>query len=124
MKLAANMTDIFGVISPPPGTPGGGSDPVAAISNILSVGLQLVLLVAIILLLVYLLWGAFDWLVSGGEKEKIAKAQNKITNAVVGMLLVIAAFTIFTIVTGNILGNKIIENTGSGWRLIIPTVAP
>ena len=125
MKLAADINSIFGTIAPPPGTPGGASsDPVAAISKVLSVGLQLVLIVAAILLLVYLLWGALDWLVSGGEKEKLVKAQNKITNAVIGMLMVVAAFTLFTVVTGTILGNKIIENTGDGWKLIIPTIAP
>jgi|GEM_PF-383769 len=117
------LTKLFGQISPPAGNLGGG-DPVAGISKLLSVALQLVLLLAAGLLLLYMLLGTFDWIVSGGEKEKIAKAQNKITSAAVGMILVIAVFTVFTLFMGTILGNQIIDTSGGGWRLIIPTIAP
>jgi len=123
MKLAVNdIGGIFGTIAPP--TSLGAGDPVTALSNLFSFGLQLVLVIGALSLLVYLLWGAMDWLFSNGEKEKLAKAQNKIMNAIIGMLLIIIVFTLFTVITGTILGNKIIENTNGGWRLIIPTIAP
>lgn len=124
MKLAQNsVSDIFGRISPPPGTP-SSPDPIAGLSKLLSVALQLVLTGAALLLLIYMLMGAVDWLASQGEKEKIVKAQQKIFNAIIGMLMVVVSFTIFTVITGTILGNKIIDTSGGGWRLIIPTIAP
>jgi hypothetical protein len=123
--LAVNdaIPSIFGQVSPPAGTPSG--DPVAAISKLLSTALQFVLLIAAFLLLLYMFLGAFDWITSGGEKEKIAKAQGKITSAIIGMVLVIAVFTVFSLAMGTVFGNRIIENIpGQGWRLIIPTIAP
>lgn len=124
MKLAQDIKDIFGQISPPPGSPGGSGDPISGLSKIISVGLQLFLVIAAVLMLIYLLWGGLDWITSSGEKEKLLKAQNKLLNAVIGMIVIIAAFTIFTLITGTILGNKIIDTSGGGWRLIIPTIAP
>lgn len=47
-----------------------------------------------ILLLVYLLYGGFLWMTSGGSDEGVKKAQTMIKNAVVGLLIVIAAFAI------------------------------
>lgn len=35
--------------------------------------------------LVYLLWGAFDWLTSEGDKEKYSAARSKIIHAIAGM---------------------------------------
>jgi len=125
MKFLATTTqDLFGTIAPPPGSPGSTSDPIIGIAKLFGVALQLILLVAAILLLIYLLWGALDWLTSGGEKEKILKAQNKIVNAVVGMVLVIAVFTVFALINDKVLGNKIIDTSGGSWRLIIPTIGP
>ena len=122
--LAATTQDLFGTIAPPPGSPGSTSDPIAGITKLFGVALQVILLIAALLLLIYLLWGALDWITSGGEKEKILKAQNKIVNAVIGMIFVIAVFTVFTLINGTILGNKIIDTSGGGWRLIIPTIGP
>lgn len=124
MKLAQDIKDVFGQISPPPGSPGGSGDPISGLSKFLSVGLQIFLIIAAIMTLVYMLWGAMDWITSSGEKEKLSKAQNKITNAVIGMIVIIFAFTIFTLITGTILGNKIIDTSGGGWRLVIPTISP
>lgn len=124
MRLLADdsIQDIFGQVSPPPGTPGDPSDPIGGLSKLLSVGLQGIILIASLMALIYLLWGAIDWIGSSGEKDKLLKAQNKMFQAVIGLLILIAVFTIFTLITGHVLGNKIIDTSGGGWRLIIPTV--
>ncbi len=122
--LAADVGTIFGTIAPPPGTPGNPNDPIGGLSKLLSTGLQLLILVAAILAFIYMLWGALDWINSNGEKEKLLKAQNKIIQATVGLIILIGVFTVFTVITGQILGNQIIDTTGGGWRLIIPTIAP
>lgn len=40
----------------------------------------------------YFLWGAWDWLISEGDKQKVADARNKITQAIVGFLILILSF--------------------------------
>lgn len=114
--IAANPADIFGTVKPPVSSI--STDPLEAIPKLIGTGINLFLLFAAALLLVYLLWGALDWITSGGNKEAITKAQNKITNAVIGIVIVVAAITLFTAVTGNILG--IIDISGGGWRFKIP----
>lgn len=45
--------------------------------------------------LVFMIWGAFDWITSGGDKEKITNARRKITNALIGLaLLALSAFIV------------------------------
>lgn len=44
--------------------------------------------------LIMLLWGALAWVTSGGEKEGVEKARNKIVAAIVGILLVVVALSI------------------------------
>ena len=39
-----------------------------------------------------IVWGAWDWLISGGDKEKLQGAQKKLINAMVGIILFAIAF--------------------------------
>lgn len=48
-----------------------------------------------IMLLVYLVWGAFEWLTSGGDKGKIENSRSRIMNALIGVALVALAFAIW-----------------------------
>ncbi len=119
MKIALSSIDqLFGQITPPPGS-GFATGP-NPIGQLIAVAIRVFLIAAAIVALYYLLWGALDWITGGGDKEKIAKAQSKITNATVGMILVIVALTIFGVLTGNILG--IIKNGPNGWEFTIPVL--
>jgi len=123
MKLLtdAAIDDLFGGISPPAAMNVGGSDPVQGLGKFIGFGIQMFILAAGLFLLIYLLWGAFDWIISNGEKERITKAQHKITNALVGMILVFIVLTVFNLLAGNILG--IVEPNGSGgFNIKIPTL--
>ena len=73
MKLLtqANVEDIFGKVEPPKGMNFGSDNPVSSFSNLLGLGINLFIIVAGMFLLLYLLWGAYDWITSSGEKEKI-----------------------------------------------------
>lgn len=44
--------------------------------------------------LLYLLLGAFSWVTSGGAKENVEKARDKIQAAIVGLILIVAVLTI------------------------------
>jgi len=127
MKLLADVDpaiqELFGGISPPDAMNVGGSDPVQGLGRFIGFGIQMFVLVAGMFLLVYLLWGAFDWISSSGEKEKITKAQNKITNALIGILLVFVVLTVFNLLAGNILGIIVVDpNSPNGFQIKLPTL--
>lgn len=44
--------------------------------------------------IVYFLLGAFTWITSGGDKAKVEDARNKITNAVIGLVLLVSSFVL------------------------------
>lgn len=47
-----------------------------------------------ILVMIYFIWGAIDWITSGGDKGKTEAARNKITQAVIGLILLVSSFTL------------------------------
>lgn len=63
----------------------------------------LLFIFAFLLTFMYLLLGGIQWLTSGGDKAQLEQARNKITNAIVGLIIVAAAYAIFTLV-GQFLG--------------------
>lgn len=50
--------------------------------------------VAAALVIIYFLWGAFNWLKSGGNKEEVAAARQTITHAIIGFIILMFAFFI------------------------------
>jgi len=62
-----------------------------------------------LLLLLYLLLGGFQLMTSGGDPKKTQEAKGKITNALVGFIIVFIAYWLVQIV-GKILGIEIITS--------------
>jgi len=52
--------------------------------------------------------GAIQWLASGGDKAGLQQAQQKLTNSFIGLILVVAAIAIVSLV-GEFLGFKILD---------------
>ena len=108
----SSATDVFGKIEPPEALkPFVFKDPTGTggISQFLSNFVVLIYVAATIVLVFMLLWGAWDWMSSEGDKEKLSSAQKKIINAFIGILLfavafavirILGAFTGFTFFTG------------------------
>lgn len=107
MKIAAtNPKDIFGQITPPqeiqPLIAKGGQGS-GGISLFLSNAITLLYEIAVIAVVVMLVWGAVEWIISGGDKEQLASAKKRITNALIGLILlsiVFAVLNVFKIFTG------------------------
>ena len=55
-----------------------------------------------IILLVYLLYAGFLWMTAGGEADKVKDAISTIRNAVVGLIIIVFAFSISTFVLGTL----------------------
>lgn len=103
----SDIGKVFGQILPPQAIQylGFGS---TGISKFLSNLVALFYSVAIIVLIFMLLWGAFDWITSEGDKEKLESARNKLISAVIGIMLFAVAFAIIQIL-GTFTGFKFFE---------------
>ena len=100
MTLLADISDTFGKIQTPrvfrefiQKDATGGS----AISMFLSNLVNLIYVLATIVFLFMMLWGAFDWLTSGGDKEKLENAKKRLINATIGIMLFAIAFAVMQI---------------------------
>jgi hypothetical protein len=89
---SSGSNSLFGKIDPPTGLFSG--DPAAAAGSLLTLGIRLFFIFSGVTALIYMLRGSFDWITSGGEKEKISAAQQRIFNAIVGILLLVAVLAI------------------------------
>lgn len=56
--------------------------------DVLGFIIRVFFIIAGIIAIIYLLLGAFAWITSGGNKEAVDKARDKIMNAVVGVILI------------------------------------
>ena len=112
--------ELFGKITPPPGSE-AFVNPFYGLGRLLITGIRISIIVSGLAALIYLLWGAFSWITSNGEEEKLEKARMQMTNAVIGFVPVIAALTIFSLVSGDILG-VIIKDKAGNWVFQLPSI--
>jgi len=69
--------------------------PVMEFGTVLTFIIRLIFIIAGLTSLIVGLLGGMDWITSGGEKEALEKARNKIQAAIVGILVLIFVLTIF-----------------------------
>ena len=96
----------------PQGKGYGYSDLGVFVTNVLILAFSIALLVV----LAMLIWGAFEWIASGGDKEAVGKARNRIINALIGLAVLAVAFALTT-VAGQFLGFSL-------GKIPIPTPPP
>ena len=78
--------------------------------------LNIVMLIAAVLVFAFLIMGGIEWITSGGDKNKAESARNKITSAVIGLVIVAASYAIVNLVV-QFLGfdnfNDVFNNIGT-----------
>lgn len=94
--VLADATDLFKDMDPSKNSSGlkisGNAGTITR--NIITI----VFIVAALLTLFYLVLGAINWISSGGDKGKVEDARNKITAAVIGLLILAATWAIYQLV--------------------------
>lgn len=55
-----------------------------------------------VILVLYIIWAGFIWMTAGGDTKKVDDAKAKIKNAVIGIIIVFAAYAITTFVTSQL----------------------
>ena len=60
--------------------------------------LEAVVIVGALAMILYLIWGGISWITAGGDKSKVETARNKITQAIIGIIVLASAIAIFTLI--------------------------
>lgn len=107
-SFLASAAPVFAQVDVGIKAPTVGINPITPIGTVLSNGLIVVFVIAALLVLFFLVWGAFDWITSGGDKEKVGGARKKIFAAIIGLVLLALAFLI-TRVAGQIVNIDILN---------------
>lgn len=56
--------------------------------------IRVVFIVATLAVLIYLIYGGFKWVTSGGDKAKTEEARNTITAAIIGLAIIALSFIV------------------------------
>ena len=94
MKLAQQQTIN---LNPPTGS-GFENLTALSISTLVSAAIQIILIVAAIIFFFILVLGGIKWITSGGDKGQTEAARNQITAALVGLVIVFAAWAIIQLI--------------------------
>jgi len=84
---------------------------ITEIGSLISAVVGTLLILAALITFVYLILGGIQWITSGGDKTAMEAARNKITHAIVGLVIVGSAWAIMALVQ-NFLGISIIGSGG------------
>ena len=69
-------------------------------NNVVGPLITTIFIIAIIVALLYLVWGGFKWLTSGGDKAAVQSAREHIVAAIVGLVLMFIVYAIMFIILG------------------------
>ncbi len=88
-----------------------GSKPVGYtdISNFLNNAITLIFIIALVGALIMLVWGAVEWIFSGGNKEALTNAKGRIIHALAGLAILAIAFAIINL-AGGFLGFNLMDD--------------
>lgn len=64
------------------------------LSDFITAAIRLAFIIALIAVLIMLVWGAVQWIFSGGDKEAVAGARNRIIHALIGLAILAVTFAI------------------------------
>lgn len=66
--------------------------------SIVPVAIKIILILAALIALVFLIYGGIRWITSGGDKTAVEAARGTITSALIGLLVVFAAWAIIRLI--------------------------
>jgi hypothetical protein len=72
--------------------------PFRDIGQVITSLLQAAIFVGGLLFFIFFLIGGLQWITSGGDKEAVTAARNKIVNALIGLVILVGAFSVIKII--------------------------
>jgi len=101
-------------LPPKYGTVSYGNPPAELFSGFIAVLIQSALIIGVIAFIFMFLFGALQWITSGGDKEGLKRAQNRITHALFGLVVLFSLYAILYLL-GAMFGLNLV-------RFTIPTL--
>jgi hypothetical protein len=94
--LFAQQARAIDILAGKPINPGKGfaQDFGSLVNSLLSI----VMVIAALLVFGFLIMGGIEYITSGGEKSKTESARNKITAAVIGLIILAASYALFVLI--------------------------
>jgi len=80
-----------------------GGQPGDALLTMIGKIIRMVLTLLGVIVLVIVVYSGFQWMTAGGDPEKVKTAKQWLTNAVIGLALILAAYAISDFVVGKLL---------------------
>lgn len=80
---------------------------IPTLGDILTFLIRFFFIIAGLAALLMLLLGALAWVTSGGNKENVDKARDKITSAVIGLVLIVAVLAVIVTLEQVVFGNNL-----------------
>lgn len=68
------------------------------LGNIIGTFMGAAMVFALLLVLLYLIWGAIGWITAGGDSGKLQEARNRMIQAVIGIIVLSATVAVFMFV--------------------------
>jgi len=94
----------------------GSNFTIENVGSLVSNVVNALLIIAALIAFIFLVLGGIQWITSGGDKAGMEAARNKITHAIVGLIVVAAAYAIMLLL-GSFLGLNINElNIGTAYQ--------
>ncbi len=66
--------------------------------------------------IIFFIWGAFEWITSGSDSKGAEKARNRIMNAIIGLIILVSSFVII-----GFIGEFLFDGEFDLLELTIPT---
>lgn len=74
------------------------ADAAVRLAGVIAIFLRISLIGASVISLLYLIWGAFDWITSSGDKAAVEGARLKMTHAIIGLCLIAIILLLFNFI--------------------------
>jgi type IV secretion system pilin len=100
ISMAAVAAPIYAAEEIVIGPDGGQWDPLTNLTaqGIVSGAINLILIVVALVFFFILVFGGLRWVTSGGDEKKVGDARAQITNALIGLAIVFAAWAIMKLI--------------------------
>ena len=109
------MTQIAQITNPVLSQPGGTTG-IEFVKKFLPNAINLAFVVAAVVFLFMLLTGAIQWISSGGDKQGLEGAKSKISNAIIGVVVLFAVYALVNLISYFFFG----EN----FSIVNPSITP
>lgn len=71
---------------------------ISTLGRLIEMGAGLILIIGGLAFLFYLLMGGFSWITAGGDKAKVEKARDMITQGIIGLAVLASVFALYGLV--------------------------